>query len=257
VIDAIAQVWEVLHLPLIAALIALASHVPLGEQVLKRGIVFIDLAIAQVAALGVLVANSQGVGGSMATATGVLMALAGAWLIATLARRSPDHREALIGLVYVGAAALSVLWVSADPHGAQKLRAVLAGDVLWVNAESVWPLALASLLLILALRAKPRLLEHDLLFYPVFALVISLSVPVLGLYLVFTALIAPALGAWPLRQRGYRHAGLVAFGAGSVGVGAGLFASFALDLPSGPCIVLSLVVAAGTLGIASAGRLTG
>ena len=132
--DSAVELASVLAAPLVAGLLALLTHVPLGEQVLRRGIVFIDLAIAQIAALGVLAAGSGGgVDSSAAWWAGSLAALAGALLVAWLARRWPDQREALIGLVYVGGAAAAMLWVSADPHGAQKLRALLAGDILWVR----------------------------------------------------------------------------------------------------------------------------
>lgn len=251
------ELISIVGLPLFAGLLALASHVPLGEQVLKRGIVFIDLAIAQVAALGVLAASTLGADTPAATGVGTATALGSAVFIAWLARRWPDQREPLIGLVYVGSAALAVVWVSADPHGAHKLRALMAGDILWVTWNSAWPLALASLLAVLGSRFKPRLLDEDRYFYPVFAVMISLSVPVLGLYLVFAILIAPALGALPLRRAGQAHAGLIAFGSGAVGFAAGLTASFLFDLPSGPTIVLSLAAGAALTRAATTGRLEG
>ncbi len=255
--DSAFELLSIVGLPLLAGLLALASHVPLGEQVLKRGIVFIDLAIAQVAALGVLAASSQGASPSAATVAGTAAALGSAAFVAWLAKRWPDQREPLIGLVYVGSAALAVVWVSADPHGAQKLRALLAGDILWVTWISAGPLALASLLVVLGVRFKPRLLDQDRYFYPLFAVMISLSVPVLGLYLVFAILIAPALGALPLRRAGRSRAGLIAFGSGAVGFVAGLAASFLLDLPSGPTVVLSLAIGAALTRAATTGRLEG
>ena len=256
--DSAVELASVLAAPLVAGLLALLTHVPLGEQVLRRGIVFIDLAIAQIAALGVLAAGSGGgVDSSAAWWAGSLAALAGALLVAWLARRWPDQREALIGLVYVGGAAAAMLWVSADPHGAQKLRALLAGDILWVRLESLWPLAAGSALFALMSYLRPAALDHDAVFYPTFALLVSLSVPILGLYLVFAALIAPALSASALRRAGHPHARRAAYGVGVAGLLAGLAGSFWLDYPSGPGVVLALIATATVWGALAAVRLRG
>jgi len=251
------ELGSILAAPFAAGLLALLTHVPLGEQVLRRGIVFIDLAIAQMAALGVLAASGWSTDPSPVWWAGSLAALASAIVVAWLARRWPERREALIGLVYVGGAALAILWVSADPHGAQKLRALLAGDILWVRVESLWPLAAGSALFAVATRLQPAALDRDALFYPTFALLISLSVPVLGLYLVFAALIAPALGASALRQAGNPRARWAAYAIGLIGLLAGLAGSFWLDCPSGPTVVLALIATAAVSGALAAVRLRG
>ena len=256
--DSPVELASVLAGPIAAGLLALLTHVPLGEQVLRRGIVFIDLAIAQIAALGVLAAGSGGAAdSSTAWWAGSLAALAGALLVAWLARRWPDQREAMIGLVYVGGAAAAMLWISADPHGAQKLRALLAGDILWVRIESLWPLAVGSALFALMSYLRPAALDRDAVFYPTFALLVSLSVPILGLYLVFAALIAPALGASSLRRAGHPSARRAAYAVGVVGLLAGLAGSFWLDYPSGPGVVLALIATATVWGALAAVRLRG
>lgn len=142
--------------PLAAGLLALASHVPLGRQVLRRGIVFIDLAIAQVAGLGVLAGQHllHDAPGALLPVAAAVAALLGAALVAWLGRAWPERQEALIGLLYVGAASLAVLLVSADPHGAQKLHALLSGDVLWASWPRLLPLALATVVFLLALDRK-------------------------------------------------------------------------------------------------------
>lgn len=255
-IDFLTDLLSLIALPLAAGLLVLSSHIPLGEQVLRRGIVFIDLAIAQIAALGVLALSGQGFSPAGALWSAALAAMLAAAAIAWLTRRWPDQREPMIGLVYVGAAALAVVWVSEDPHGAQKLRTLLAGDILWVTWTSISPLAIASATLLASLRYRPDLLAHDRWFYPVFALMISLSVPLLGLYLVFAVLIAPALGASSLRRMGLRNASQAAWGIGALGFCTGLLGSFLLDWPSGPTVTLSLVLVAGITRVASAGRLS-
>src|SRR5690606_6432418 len=132
--------------PALALLAACLVLVPLGAQVLARGVVFIDLAVAQVAACGVLAAGmfAHDATPLFTTAAAALAALAGGGLVWWLARRWPQQREALIGLVYVGAASLSVLAVAFDPHGRERLAALLAADVLWAPWHSVLLLAAAA-----------------------------------------------------------------------------------------------------------------
>lgn len=246
---------EILLVPALAGVLVLLSHVPLGRQVLGRGIVFIDLAIAQVAALGVLVAGSlagdaHGMEGAahgmegmaIAGLAGACAALAGAALVAWLGQRWPERREALIGLVYVAGAVLALLWVSADHSGGQRLAAMLSGDVLWVSLPQLLPLALATAGFLILQWRRPGALASGRVFYPAFAILISLSVPLLGLYLVFASLIVPALAVGD----GGRLGGAVLFGA--LAYALGLLASLWLDLPSGPCVVLALVL----LGVGSA-----
>ncbi|PHV13453.1 hypothetical protein CSQ89_00745 [Chitinimonas sp. BJB300] len=221
--------------PLAGGLLILVSHVSLGRQVIKRGIVFIDLAIAQLAGLGVLLAATLNLSGWLATALAAAVSLLGAALVATLSHVWPARREALIGLVYVGAAAFGMVWVSADPHGAQRLAGLLAGDVLWVDWPQLLPLAVLTAVLVPVGGLRAQALERSWVFYPVFALLVSLSVPLAGVYLVFASLIAPVLAVpgerlWP------------AFVLGSVGYLVGLLLSLWADWPSGPCVVLMLLM---------------
>jgi zinc/manganese transport system permease protein len=232
--------------PLAALAVACLVLVPLGTQVLARGVVFIDLAVAQVAAFGALLAgvlvDHPSAGLSAAAAAAAAMAgAAGVW---GLARRWPQQREALIGLVYVAGASASVMGAAFDPHGRERLAALLAADVLW----SQWPaigLLAASAALVGAMALVPgRRLERDAWFYPVFALSLSAAVPVLGLYLVFALLIGPAL--WVRAGLGLRPALLLAAGASTVG----LLLSWAMDWPSGACVALVLCA----LGLGAATR---
>ena len=225
--------------PLAAGLLALASHVLLGRQVLARGIVFIDLAIAQVAGLGVMLSqyvlhDAPAWASSLAAAAA---ALAGAAAVAWLGRVWAERQEALIGLLYVGAASLAVLLVSADPHGSQKLASLLSGDVLWTTWPALWPLAVLTGLFLLALWLAPGVMARSAAFYVSFALLVSLSLPLLGLYLVFATLIVPALAA----QRHPRAPQAVALTVGATGYALGLALSWMADLPSGPTVVLALM----------------
>ena len=228
------QAW--LALPLLALLAGLLALSPLGSQVLRRGVVFIDLAVAQAAAAAVigvhfLLDMESGVLDQLAASAGALMV---SLAIAGITRRWPAQREALIGLLYVAGACLAMLGASAHPHGKEKLMQLLAADVLWVNSFSV--LALLACAALMAVVRQTRWLTKDTAFYVLFALVTSLAVPALGLFLVFSCLIAPAL--WV--ERGMRHgtAVLAAWGAAV----AGLLVSWWLDTPSGPTIALSLTL---------------
>jgi len=229
--------------PAAALAVACLVLVPLGTQVLARGVVFIDLAVAQVAACGVLAAGAfmdhPGAVPSAAAAAGA--ALTGSALVWGLARRWPQQREALIGLVYVAAASASVLAASFDPHGRERLSALLAADVLWAAWPAIALLAAAALLVGGAALLPGRRLARDGWFYPVFALALSAAVPVLGLYLVFALLIGPALWA----RRGASPAAALLLAATACAVG--LLASWAGDWPSGACVALSLCV----LGLAA------
>jgi zinc/manganese transport system permease protein len=236
---------------LAAGLLVLATHVPLGRQVLKRGIVFIDLAVAQIAALGVIGAGALGweVGGVSAQLAAAAAAMLGAALLTWTERRWPDVQEAQIGVAFVLAATGSLLLLAHNPHGGEHLRNLLAGQILWVRWQQIGVLAAATA----AIAAAWVLLQRRgsrLAFYAVFALAVTASVQVVGVYLVFASLIVPALGAraWPERAQ---HG--VAGAVGAAGYAAGLAASTQWDLPSGALVVWALAAAA-VLAHASAPR---
>lgn len=227
--------WTWLAAPVTALALACLTLVPLGAQVLARGVVFIDLAVAQIAACGALACAlllDHPPAWAMALAAAG-SALAGAAVVWTLARRAPRQREALIGLVYVAGASVAIVGAAWAPHGREQLTALLAADVLWAPWSATALLAGAAAVVGLLLR-RGNLLARDAWFYPVFALALSVAVPVLGLYLVFALLIAPAL--W--LQRGLHLARAVALGGLACAIG--LAASWALDWPSGACVALSL-----------------
>lgn len=221
--------------PAAALAAACVLLVPLGAQVLARGVVFIDLAVAQVAACGALAVALvwEHPPPVLAAAASAGAALLGAGAVWWLARRWAEQREALIGLVYVAAASIAVVAAAFDPHGRERLAALLAADVLWAPWEATVRLAIgAALVLLLAVRAT--WLARDAIFYPVFAVALSVAVPALGLYLVFALLIAPAL--WT--RRGVQLP--VAAGLALTACLAGLGASWALDWPSGACVAVAL-----------------
>lgn len=226
-----------------AGVLVLSTHVVLGKQVLKRGIIFIDLAIAQIAALGAMVVHMNHDIAELAYAKiwmPALFALAGAGIIAWLARHMAEELEAMIGCFYVLSAVAAMLLLSNDPHGAELLKQLMSGQILWVSWEQlILPAVVYSVILAL-LFTKPEILDGAA-FYLLFAIVITLSVELVGVYLVFSTLILPALATNRLQGK---HILLWAYGVGLVGYLLGLFLSASFDLPSGAAIVATLACSA-------------
>src|SRR6478736_9756335 len=176
----------------VAGLIVLSTHVPLGKQVLARGIIFIDLAIAQIAALGVIAAGFFGIDehgyGVQFAAAGA--ALLGAGLLAWTDRRWPHYQEPLIGTLFVLAATGGLLLLANNPQGGEHLKDLLVGQILWVSYGQLIPAALLSIALLAFLWLRPGRLV-GIVFYALFALAITVSVQLVGVYLVFASLIVP------------------------------------------------------------------
>ncbi len=227
----------------LAGLLVLATHVPLGIHVLRKGIVFIDLAIAQIAGLGVIVAGLIDIepGGWQVQGAAALAALAGSLLLTWTERKWPDVQEAQIGVVFVLAATGGILLLAKNPHGGEYLRDLLAGQILWVGyRQLVTPFAVSVLTLAVLWGLRGRL--SQIVFYLVFAIAVTASVQLIGVYLVFATLIVPALGSRRVAQPRARL--LLAYAIGVSGYAAGLVLSSALDLPSGALIVWCLVALA-------------
>lgn len=243
--------WGILGPAFIAGLLVLATHVPLGTQVLDRGIVFIDLAIAQIAGLGVIAADTFGLpeGGIAVQIAAVVAALLGAWLLTWTERKAPQQQEALIGVMFILAACAGILLLSGNPHGGEHLKDLLVGQILWVSTSQLLWLGGVSALLLLALwRGWVRKLGH-FGFYAVFALAVTASVQLVGVYLVFSSLIIPALAT---RSRTGSNRYRMAYVIGVVGYACGLALSALLDLPSGAVIVWTLAACA-VMGAAVSG----
>ena len=213
-----------------AGLLVTVTHVPLGIQVLNRGIVFVDLAIAQVAGLGVIFADWLGMepqGWGVQAA-----ALAGALFLTWTERRWPEVQEAVIGTTFVLGASGALLLLAANPHGGEHLKDLLVGQILWVDWTRLAPVA-AVYAVILALWFGLGERIGRIGFYLLFAAAVTLSVQLVGLYLVFASLIVPALATHRLRRARLAICYLL----GASGYALGLLASSALDLPSGAVIV--------------------
>ncbi len=226
----------------LAGLLVLATHVPLGQEVLRRGIIFIDLAIAQIAGLGVIAAHGFGLdpNGWRVQLIAGGSALLGALLLAWTERRWQAGQEALIGVIFVIAATTGILMLANNPHGGEHLQALLSGQILWVDIHAlIWVALLYAMLLILGWYFRQRLQGAG--FYLIFALAVTASVQLVGVYLVFSSLIIPALATLRKRLSGRRRL-IAGYLIGVLGYGAGLLVSAVTDLPSGPVIVWALAV---------------
>ena len=225
---------------LAAGLMIALTHAPLGIEVLKRGIIFIDLAVAQIAGLGLV-------------ATGVLLQEPAVWLTQGIAltcailaglffcrveKSMPQQQEAIIGVSFVLAASLAILLLADHPHGGEEIRHMLSGQMLFVTWEDVAAHSPVYALILTAWFLKPAL-RNGIGFYLLFALAITSSVQMAGVYVVFASLILPALVAVKAR---YPY--VMAWLCGVASVLSGIFVAVLSDTPAGPMIVVSYIFTA-------------
>lgn len=222
-----------------------AVHVPLGQEVLKRGIIFLDLAVAQFAALGMIVFQTftaydeySLVSAYGRLGAGLVAALLCAFVFHIIEKKSGKYQEALIGCGFVLAASLGLLTVANSPNGGEDIKHILEGQILWASWSHilfVLPVFILSFCLWHLLKAKRRFL-----FYPLFALTIPFSVSMIGIYLVFASLIFPALAVARLKKFGVLFGFLISI----IAYLLGLILSYLFDWPAGPAIVLAFSVVA-------------
>jgi len=239
--------WFVL--PLLTLLGGLFALAPLGVHVLRRGVVFVDLAVAQAAAASTLWLQAF-----YHTHDAVILiasSIAGALLCAGLVSRIcivwPQRREALIGLVYVLGAALALLAAQFNPHGKDDLQQLLAADILWSDEADAWVAIVSGISTLLLWKWRQAVLDKDLYFFSMFAVITSLLVQSIGVYLVFVLLIAPAL---LLERMGKGKAMILIMSA----IVLGLTASWYQDLPSGVSLSLTLTAVVLIVSLVRVGK---
>jgi len=224
-----------------AGLLVLLTHVPLGMEVLRKGIIFIDLAIAQIAGLGVILAYSLGwdIHGWQVQFIAYGSAIIGAMGLYQLEKYCKESLEAIIGVIFILAASSGLLILAHNPHGGEYLRELLTGQILWVSWTQLIPILFLSVL-ILWYWFKLQTRFFKLGFYLVFAVAVTASVQLVGVYLVFSSLIIPALTVRGVNT--YLIAVLLAYLVGIIGYASGLILSNYWDLPSGAVIVWTLLI---------------
>ncbi len=265
--------------PLIALVVLPAALVYFGLHVVGRGIIFVDLALAQIAALGIATAVLLGADpdhGILPTALALLFTMAGAALFSLTRFRHPRvPQEAIIGIIYIVSAAAATLVLSRTASGDEEIKNLLVGNVLLVTRAEVLRTAALYLgvgVLHFVLRRQFHLISFDLeeaerqgmsvrlwdfLFYASFGLVVTSFVRIAGVYLVFSYLIVPAVcGALISSRTGMRLA--IGWGVAFVAGMSGLLLSTqweSMDLPTGPtivCIFGLLLALSGAVAFAQA-----
>ncbi len=245
---------EILFLPFIACVILTGIHAYLGLHIIERGVIFVDLSLAQIAALGALTGFLFGI--ELHTTGSYFFSLGFTFLGAILfsTSRSMNKKipmEAVIGIIYVVAAAVSVLILSKTPSEAEHIKTMLVGNILFIKTNEVIKIAIFYS----AIGAFHYIFRNqfisitgnqnqkikniplwDFLFYATFGAVVTSSVEIAGVLLVFSYLIIPAASAFiifnSLKSRLY-----FSWGLGIVGSIGGMILSVFGDLPTGASIV--------------------
>ena len=244
--------------PLVACMVIVAIHSYLGLHVIAREVIFVDLSLAQMAALGSTVAILFGAepDSRLAFAYALLTTTVGAALFALSRSRGPGRvpQEAIIGIVYVVASAAAILVADQAPRGGEAIKDILVGSLLWVGWPAIGRMAAVYIVVglfhyflrhrFLTISFDPeaaaasgwRLRLWDFWFYLSFGIVITFSVPIVGVLLVFSFLVVPAAIAFQFtRRRG--HLTVIAWFAGVLASAGGIGVSFRYDLPTGPLVV--------------------
>ena len=258
-----ADLFELMAAPFAACVVLVGIHAYLGLHVIQRKVIFVDLALAQIAALGATIGFLLGVSPHSPAAYlfSLTFAIIGAGIFAlTRMRHERIPQEAIIGIVYGVALATAILVADRAPEGAEHIKETLTGTLLWVR----WPTILetAAIYLVVAMihvgfrkrffqisfapeqaYAEGRWVRvWDFIFYVTFALVITYSVAIAGVLVVFSFLVIPAVIATLFAERvGARLA--LGCSVGLVACALGLVGSYRLDLPSGPSVVAALGLA--------------
>jgi len=251
------DILALLRLPFLACLVIAGIHCYLGLHVVKRGIIFVDLALAQIAFLGTVIALLMGhdVHEPIAQVMSLVLTAVGAALFAGVRMRKDEiPQEAFIGIAYAAASALAILVLDKAPGGQEEVKNMLVGSILFVTKADVLRLlavyaivgaihvAFRRRFLLLsqdaeaAKREGQRIVLWDFLFYLTFGVVITQSVRIAGVLMVFSYLIVPAACA-ALISRSWRGRMILGWGIGLAGSILGLFASARWDMPTGAAVV--------------------
>lgn len=246
---------DLILVPLVAALAILAINAYFGLHIIRRGVIFVDLAFAQIAALGstvaLLLGAEPGTTGSYAFA--FAFTVLGA-LLFSLTRTEEGHvsQEAYIGISYVVASAAVILLMSFTAEGAEHIKETLTGSLIWVTWPTVVKIAGVYALIALfhwllrrpmvAITFAPGTVRNvrvwDFIFYVTFGIAITFAVNVAGVLLIFSTLVIPAVIAFLYTNR-LLPALLIAWAAGAVAIIGGVAISFLWDITTGPLLVVA------------------
>lgn len=223
---------------IVAGWLVVLTHIPLGQIVLKKEVIFLDLAIAQAAALGVTIAHMLNISPSsfywhsIAGMSAILMAA----LFQYLEKKKNRHLEAWIGCSFVLTASVGLWLASSSPHAAEHLKEILMGQILWVTADNLW------VTLIYYLVAAAIWFKWPKQFYLVFALCITASVQLVGVYLVFATLIMPALAMASMFFKTKKASMGFGYILAILAYLIGMYLSHIGDWPASPMIIFALAI---------------
>jgi len=265
------SIWDIMAPAFFECLILVGIHSYLGIHVIKRKVIFVDLALAQVAALGTTVGFLFGIipGTIGAYWFSLSFAILGAAIFSlSRLRNEKIPQEAVIGLVYAIAAAVVILVIDKAPHGAEHIKELLTGSILWVKWETIAYAAIVYAVIgffHFIFRKKFLLISNnpekayqegisvrlwDFLFYVTFGIVITHSVSAAGVLLVFVFLVVPAITSILITDVLWKQL-VIGWSMGLVVSILGLYISYIADLPSGPTVVafygIMLLIVALTL----------
>jgi zinc/manganese transport system permease protein len=266
-------IWEIMAPAFLECLVLVGIHSYLGLHVIRRKVIFVDLALAQIAALGTTVGFLLGILpntiGSYWFSLGFTILGAGIFSISRLRHENIPH-EAVIGLTYAIAASVAVLVIDKAPHGAEHIKEIITGSILWVKWSTILAAAIVYALVgffhfifrkqFILISENPEKAYNqglsirfwDFLFYISFGIVITHSVGTAGVLLVFVFLVVPAIASTMITDTLWKQL-VIGWVLGVIVSFIGLYISYQLDLPSGPTIVsvygLVLILIAITLYI--------
>jgi len=257
------EMWTLMAAPFAACLVLTGIHCYLGLHVVMRGVIFVDLALAQIAAFGAVLMLLFGyeLSSPWSYVASLLFTFVGAGIFAlSRLREKVIPQEAIIGIVYAVFSAAAILVLDRAPHGHEALQTMLVGSILYVNWSSVLKMFLIYLavgVFHFVFRKKFFLISRDVgearkkrvpvmfwdfLFYITFGFVVTSSVKIAGVLLVFSYLIVPAVCAMLLARGALRRL-IVGWVIGFLVSILGLFFSVKLDLPTGASVVTCFGVA--------------
>jgi len=251
---------ELALFPLLACIIIASIHTWLGIQVVKRGVIFIDLALAQVAVMGGAIGLLLDIelGTIMSYTISIILTIVFSYLFAIIKDDNKNTpKEAYIGIVYAVTAALTILLLDRSPEGAEHLKSFLVGSILTVGKQEVFrAIVLYSIIAAFYYTLRKQVFKEpnvnrlgngrqstlmEFLFYFSFGIVVTLSVKMAGILLVFSFLIVPAISGFLFFNK-LKAVLLFGWGVSVIASLMGISFSFLADFPTGASIVASFGV---------------
>jgi zinc/manganese transport system permease protein len=237
--------------PFLACLLLIGIHAYFGIHILERGIIFVDLALAQF--IGIGLALSFFLGGEQHVILSLVFAMIGALILATSKRAAKyANIEAFIGVLYIFSVSAAILILDRSPHGLEEFKSIINGNIIWVTpAEILSTFIVYGLvgLLHVVLWKKFYALSYEgkggfwleFLFFASFAVVLVKSVKMAGILQVFSFLVIPALIGRLFTRKPFKVL-MVGWALGVLVSLVGISLSYKFDLPTAPVIVLSLSI---------------